>query len=270
MDTKHETIEKSAENQGNQADAPADEPTALDLVAETLLGDFRDRMLKLFREQAEPWRKLSENGQIYLAQYVEDECRRVIVRAVGLLAARGFEAIPVGLETVAFKPKGIEAKLTLAGLTRDVRHALVDAQGHPVMIVIADHRAFMGARGAPQIDRQALVDAPPVGEDGEGDAVGPLPEDPGDEPVDAGPRIIKVEDLPHQADDPSGGAKKYFRDMGRDSALGGGAEDDNPFPSKMPAHKSWAAGWKAGRESAEKLAAADAAAALANGEVTQP
>jgi hypothetical protein len=86
------------------------------------------------------------------AHIVNDFCREIVRHAVELLQTYDRTAIPVGLEQVAFKPKGIiEAKLTMGVLDRALRHALLDAQGSPVLLVVADATPYLGTR-RPRLD----------------------------------------------------------------------------------------------------------------------
>jgi hypothetical protein len=216
--------EASVESQRPLGSGPGADP--LSAVAAVLLGDMRDEVLDLVRDLREPWHKLAEKQQAYTAQRVEDRCRAVITRAVNAIAARDFPAIAVILEEAAFKPKGIQLKFQTNAVDRGTRHQIVDAQGKPVLIVIGDPAAFMGARGPAKIDKQAPelpLDAAPQPN---GEAKGALTEDSGFDPEgafaeadaadlkrpgnrnpdyvagDEGPLVIKVEDMPEPAPDP--------------------------------------------------------------------
>jgi hypothetical protein len=145
---------------------------ALNLSAMTLMGDMRDFMLELVRDQREPWHKLSESQQSYVAQRIEDRCRETVNTAVTLIAGRDFAAIPATLKECKIKD-GIEAKVVLSRYDEN-RHELLDASGSEILIILADAKAFLGARAPAKIDRQALFDAPPVETEPAGDAAGPL------------------------------------------------------------------------------------------------
>lgn len=108
------------------------------LAERTLTGDLRDFILTLFRDERNPWHMMSEERQTWLAQHVEDECETLVERAVGIIAGRDLPSIAVGLEQIAFKPKGVEAKLTFAAMDASTRHQLVDSQGGRVVIVVCD------------------------------------------------------------------------------------------------------------------------------------
>lgn len=140
---------------------------AIDLARKTLLGDMRDTLMTVAREMPEAWAKLTEKQQRHYAEVFEASARQIIERAVEILAADTRIAIAVQLEQVTFKPKGSDAKMAFLGLSRELKHALVDAQGTRVMIVIADATAYMGARRGPKIDKQEPP-LPPVEARGRG------------------------------------------------------------------------------------------------------
>lgn len=147
--------------------------SAIELAKGTLLGDMRDGIIEQLRTYPESWGKLTEAQQKFMAQGIEDRCRRTIEMAVKILAADDRVTIAVQLEQVTFKPKGSDAKIAFLGLSRELKHALVDAQGSRVLIVVADATAYMGARRKPRIDKQepalSLVEARDHGtEDGKG------------------------------------------------------------------------------------------------------
>jgi hypothetical protein len=160
---------------GNGAD-PTEAPPLppIEIAAKTLTGDLRDLVLSIQRESIEPWHRRSETQQRYFVGYAEAAIEVAVGRAVQIIAAGGFPAIAVTLEQLAFKPKGIEAKLAMNVIDRATRHQLVDAQGKPVLIVIADPAAFIGARGPARIDKQAPELPLDEAQQPNGEAIGPL------------------------------------------------------------------------------------------------
>lgn len=278
--------------------------TPIELAARTLTGDLRDFIVEQFRAMRDPWHKLSESRQSVLAAEAQDFADSIVTSVVNLLAARDFPAVAAVLGEVKFNEKGCDLKLGLSRLTRDARHAIVDARGGQIMLVIADPGEFNGARGPAKVDRQALFDAPPREPDEpEGEAIGPIlvdasevvrvPPDAAGEGADDGiesARKHNQENNPDEADAPgaaeiirkgecrdapevndaSEAARQYFRGLGRDAALRGQPRKNNPFPRGMRAHGSWAIGWEAGRKADTLLTASDAAAAAPNGAAVAP
>lgn len=235
---------ETAQREQPGAEDPGARSAATEIAARTAAGDLRDFVLEEIRQLGSPWRKLSESHQGYIAQRVQDRCQQIVTEAVNLIAARDFTAIAVSLEQVALKPKGIEAKLALAAVTHEIRHALVDAQGHTVMIVVADPKQFLGARGPAKIDRQALFDAPPVGEDAPGEGVGPLfVQAVGDEAAELSedaPPVITIEQM------------DAARELGAKAGEAGFDRSANPYPAATTLHNQWLAGWIAPRPDEEE------------------
>lgn len=127
---------------------------AIELASKTLLGDLRDALLSEIRAMPDAWRKMKEADQRKAALRIEDTCRDLIARGVAILASNNRVAITVNLDQINFKSKGTEAKVAFLGLSREMKHALTDAQGGRVLIVIADAEQHMGARRPAQIDKQ--------------------------------------------------------------------------------------------------------------------
>ena len=123
-------------------------------VARTLAGDLRDFVLDLLRTLPKTWAQMSEAEQTARAYAVSNACRKVVRDAVALLETDERTTIECLLEEVGFKPKGIVAKLGLTYADPNTRHALVDAQGKEILIVVADAAQYMGERAPAAIDKQ--------------------------------------------------------------------------------------------------------------------
>lgn len=148
-----------------EVDAPAPatespESPALDLAiaAETLTGDLRDLVLDtLRREQGmRPWHERGEAEQTETVSRVEGAVHAWVTRALELVSAQGQPAIKATVESVTVKD-GIKAVLMLSKFD-PLRHALADAQGKAVTLVVADSGDFEGERAPVPIqpDQKAL------------------------------------------------------------------------------------------------------------------
>ena len=236
-----------ASSEGNGPPAPPP-LRAIDIALKTMLGDGRDAMIDGWREMREPWHKLSEKQQTYYARLAEDLMRSTIHQIVALVAANDFPTIAVTLEQIAFKPKGIEAKLALNAIDRVTRHQLVDAQGKPVLIVIADPAAFMGARGPAKIDKQApelpLDEAEPNGE-----AVGPPPGEEGHPFAEADAADLKIPANRADGGLPPPAARNIVADdTGFTNGFGGHRDHAARFPAGTPGHGDYELGHEAGQQ----------------------
>ena len=114
----------------------------------TLTGDLRDLILDtLQHEQAKrPWSERAEHDQRDTVARVEQAVTAWVRRAVELIVANGRQTIRATLEQVTVK-EGIKATLTLSKFDAQ-RHALMDATGASVLVVVADPAAFEGEREA--------------------------------------------------------------------------------------------------------------------------
>lgn len=239
---------------------------AIELAAKTLSGDLRDFVIELLRDLRSPWHKLPESQQSFQAQRVQDRCAEMVGEAVNLIAAREFPAIDVLLEEIRFKEKGCDVKLGVSGMSRELRHALVDSRGGRVMVVIADPLFFRGARGPAKIDKQALFDATPNGHDEPAGAAGPLFAEGAAEPIGEARNhgyndgFDGVQDhaarwaagVAGHADYELGKAEgederaaklAEAREVGATAGEAGADRLDNPHPAGTAEHDMWLAGW---------------------------
>lgn len=233
---------------GNGADPEPVSGTAAaaDLAARTLTGDLRDWLLRFVRDQRAPWHLLGEEQQTKLAARIEGECEDLVRRTVEIVGARNFRSIGVALDQVAFKPRGIEAKMTFGAMDAATRHALVDAQGGRVVIVVVDPDLFRGARGLAAIERDEPelplaigAGEPENGPTEETDA----PADEEDNPAE-GPGEVAT---PDSEDGPAHSRDSYSE--GYEAAKGDAGVDANPYEWLYPQEPEyraallWLAGW---------------------------
>lgn len=205
------------------------------LAERTLTGDLRDSLLGLFRDEKNPWHLMSEERQTRLAHIIEEHCEILVRRAISIIAARDFPAVGVALDQVAFKPKGIEAKMTFGIMEAKTRHALVDAQGGRIVIVMADPDFFRGSRGIARVDRQEPelpLDTKPNGHDPE-----PVPD--AGEGRDLGE--INTGDADAAAGAQNNPALGYT--LGYADGRSGRPMLDGPFPEGSPERARYEAGW---------------------------
>ena len=139
------------------ADADRDEAAAalmaetIDIATATLSGDVRDKLLDMLRFQQDkrPWNQRSEQDQRETVHSVEVLAHDLVRRAVELIAAQGRRTVKAVVESVTIKD-GIKAVLTLSKHDEQ-RHALADATGHTVLLVVADPDEFVGERAPAKI-----------------------------------------------------------------------------------------------------------------------
>lgn len=120
----------------------ATQANAREIARETMLGDLMQSIIDEMKAMPDVWPKLSESKQDQVIYRVECMSRRVVGKAVEIIAADARPSIAAVVESVTVKD-GIKAVLTVSR-TSSQRHELVDAQGSAVMIVIADAEPYTG------------------------------------------------------------------------------------------------------------------------------
>lgn len=139
----------------------------LKLARETMTGDLRDCLLDFMKHDKEvlPWNMLSEEKQADKIEKVTKAVNLAVEKVVGIIAADGKTTIKATLEKITIKD-GIKAELSFSQFDTQ-RHALIDAQGSAIHLVVADKEAYEGERKAakPEPNQRKLLD-----DDGEREA----------------------------------------------------------------------------------------------------
>ena len=153
-----ETVEPSA--------VPSDGGLHL-LAAKTLAGDVRDFLLDRLKHDhsALPWNLRGEEEQRRTIESADAAARALVEKVWELCAAQDRPTLVAKL-TKAAKKDRIEAVVAVDGLA-PLRHALMDAVGKEVLVVLADSDVVMGDRGLPKPspDQRALFGDGPDDED---------------------------------------------------------------------------------------------------------
>lgn len=136
--------------------------------ADTLRGDVRDFLLSRIRTLQTPWATMSEDQQRSTISDCDHQARRIVDRAVGVVAERGFDQIRVTLGKFTVKDGLIKGEVTCQATDENMSGFANTGQG---VLVLADPNEFMGqtADAKPDPDQRNLLDEPEM--------------DPGDKPV---------------------------------------------------------------------------------------
>jgi len=119
-----------------------DTENTVELVSETLGGDLTGWLTDRIKNLPKTWAEMSEGEQTDIIVSARDAVRSMVSRAVRIIAADGRPVIMAVLDKVVVKD-GIRGVLSMSK-TDPLRHALVDAQGDPVLLVVADTDRYMG------------------------------------------------------------------------------------------------------------------------------
>ena len=152
----------------------------IELSLNTLSGDVRDALLTHLRELPEVWAKLPEVKQQEKIDAVENMASDLVRRAVALVAASGFDTLPVKLLDFGVKGGTIKGKFESRALADHVLK-LADHENVGAVLVLADVSDYLGQRAPakPDPDEPTMFAEEPnaVEEEGEADdELGDIPD----------------------------------------------------------------------------------------------
>ena len=134
-----------------------------------MFADLRETALRYIKEQEARWDECSESRQRQIIADVDRGCEDMVRHAVRQIAAHQWPAIAANVQQVVFKDE-VKCVLEIAA-GEPSRHELADRTGSAVMLVIADPKVFMTAKGTTvaEPDQPALPLEEPGPEDGNGE-----------------------------------------------------------------------------------------------------
>jgi len=135
-DLDHEPAEEPLTEKG----AAVDTEGAATFWSKSLVSDLRDAMLEAFKHRQKPWQQMPESEQRDVAGSLEFAAETFVRDALAQMMSVDLPSIRATLEQVTIKD-GIKAVLTIPQQAEH-RHALSDATGSVVMIVIGNADEF--------------------------------------------------------------------------------------------------------------------------------
>lgn len=136
-----------------------DETTsAADLAASTLTGDIRDFLLDRVKRLGKPWVAMSEDEQADQIHAAKEAAEHLVKQVCHIIASDGRKAVVGELRKVT---QDTCIKVVIEFSKQDEqRHAIWDAQGQTVLLVVAGADTFTGERGPaePDPDQGSLLD----------------------------------------------------------------------------------------------------------------
>jgi len=127
-----------------------------ELAGQFLLGDILKAALKRFKVAAVPFLKMSQADQEAMLKDIDKDVREAVRNAVELIATDARVTFRAACEQVAFKPDGVKASLSMPNNMQ--AHALADAAGATVLVVIEDAKRYLHAGDA----LKGLPNQPPL------------------------------------------------------------------------------------------------------------
>lgn len=129
----------------------------INLVAENLSGSVTSFLIDRLRQMPKPYSMMSESEQQDTIEDAIISGKALVKSAVNLIAANGRPTISAIVEKVEFK-NGMKAQLKMSKHC-ELRHALSDAQGQHVLVVVADPDSYIGGNNPkPDPDQKSLLD----------------------------------------------------------------------------------------------------------------
>lgn len=134
--------------------------TPADKIArETMTGDLRDCLLDFLKHEKNllPWNMRGEAQQREVIEKVTRAVSHAVEKAVAIIAADGRSVIRGTLDKVTVKD-GIKAEITMSRHD-PLRHAMTDAQGNVVLMVVSNSDSYTGEKKAalPDPDQSTLL-----------------------------------------------------------------------------------------------------------------
>ena len=130
----------------------------LRVALDTMRGDLRSGILDRMRGMPKPWTVLSEFEQNTMIQSIDRLATNMVRQCLAMVAGQGFESTQ-GVLIQAKMKNALQIQIDFSRHDR-LRHAIQDAVGEEVTIVLVNAEAFMGERESdePEPDQPALID----------------------------------------------------------------------------------------------------------------
>lgn len=128
------------------------ENTSDRIARETMTGDLRDCLLDFLKHDKNPlpWNLQGESQQRETISKVTSAVEHAVERAVRIIAADG-RCTMVGILTKIAIKDNYKAEVVFSA-SDPLRHALADAQGQDVLLVVAGEEPYFGERKAAHPD----------------------------------------------------------------------------------------------------------------------
>lgn len=129
----------------------------IEITEQHLTGQLLKRLTWRFKTLMQPFSKLSEQEQENFLKGLAGECSEAVAEVVRVIASGDRLNFRAHVESVTFKD-GVKATLTLPNTPES--HALADAQGRSIMVVIEDSARYLqlGDAVEGQPDQPALFE----------------------------------------------------------------------------------------------------------------
>lgn len=145
--------EQREDDEGEGVNTSAMEASAeqAELLAGSLVGDMRDAMMEVFKHRPKPWSQMLAGEQRDVATALEYACKRIVNKAVLVLAAEERPSIQAVFKGYADKAGELTGTVKFLDVQDEDVLALHRASGKTILLVVADSQAFTGQRRDPDV-----------------------------------------------------------------------------------------------------------------------
>lgn len=133
------------------------EQAALKAISEKFLfGDLQKIIIGEIKQLSLPWSTLPEKEQRKVIDRVAERTEKCVREVVAIIACKARPTVQADIESVLFKD-GVKVTLSFPKSAAD-RHAIADAAGASVFLVLPDYASVLGGEGPKaEKDQPSLV-----------------------------------------------------------------------------------------------------------------
>ena len=134
------------------------EATPKQIASEFLLGELIKASTNRFKFLSVPWGQMKKGEQEAVLSTLEADIRQVVREAVEIIASDYRVVFRASCESVAFKSDGVKSVLSM--INTESAHAMANAAGNTVMVIIEDCSRYLDAGDATrgEDDQKPLFD----------------------------------------------------------------------------------------------------------------
>lgn len=115
--------------------------TPHEIASEFLLGELIKAATRRFKHQPTTFERMPQDEQEELLRAVATDCRRAVEEAIAIIVSDYRVTLRADCDAVNFKPDGVKATLSLRNT--DEAHALANAAGSTLLVVIEDASRYL-------------------------------------------------------------------------------------------------------------------------------
>lgn len=127
------------------------EQTQTEIIAETVLGEMMELILRAPKEMQVGWGMLTEQQQKNIIFESEIVARKRIEQIVDLVSSTDHDSLKVSIDHAKIKSDRVLAQISFAASEKNREH-FIDFIDSQVMLTLVDPEEFMGEAGKPEAE----------------------------------------------------------------------------------------------------------------------